>query len=104
MTVFQRNIAIKATAPAVSIELREDRTDRWYRFRDRGHLLISDTMARFIASPTAPKNQLRARATRRSLAGEIFKPALLRQPRLMCPVLRRFVVIGERFEAVLEEP
>ena len=35
VTVFQTNVAIKAAAPAVSIELREDRTGRWYRFRDR---------------------------------------------------------------------
>ena len=34
-TVLQRDIVVKAAAPAVSIELREDRTGRWYRFRDR---------------------------------------------------------------------
>src|SRR5437899_1573255 len=37
VTVLQRNVLVKAAAPAVSTELREDRTSRWYRFRGWGH-------------------------------------------------------------------
>ena len=50
VTVFQTNVVIKAAAPAVSIELREDRTGPWYRFRDRGHWAPAPGKVRFCSN------------------------------------------------------